>query len=86
MLADSANSALLSVTLPPNSVVMLIVSAGKTPPTCDETVDLRPIAFGHNNGVPNRFLNLRANNPSGVFTQKCLCTTQECFYSLEYEK
>ena len=28
---------------------LLIVSAGKTPPTCDEIVDLRPSACGHNN-------------------------------------
>ena len=29
---------------------LLIVSAGKTPPTCDEIVDLRHSACGHNKG------------------------------------
>ena len=31
-----------------NSHTLLIVSAGKTPPTCDEIVDLRHSACGHN--------------------------------------
>ena len=35
---------------------LLIVSAGKTPPTCDEIVDLRPSACGHDEpgGEPSR--------------------------------
>ena len=36
-------------------------------------------------GFPNRFQIFRANNPSDVFTQKCLCTTQEYFLPLETE-
>ena len=32
-----------------NSHSLLIRSAGKTPPTCDEIVDLRHSACGHNN-------------------------------------
>ena len=34
-------------------------------------------------GFPNRFQIFRANNPSDVFTQKCLCTTQEYFLPLD---
>ena len=34
-------------------------------------------------GFPNRFKIFRANNPSDVFTQKCLCTTQEYFLPLD---
>ena len=34
-----------------NSHSLLIRSAGKTPPTCDEIVDLRHSACGHNNPI-----------------------------------
>ena len=46
---------------------LLIVSAGKTPPTCDEIVDLRHSACGHNNAqfeelgvIDGRWLHLAA--------------------------
>ena len=37
----------------------------------------------NHNRVSKPFPNFRANNPSDVFTQKCLCTTQEYFLPLD---
>ena len=39
----------------------------------------------NHNRVSKPFPNFEANNPSDVFTQKCLCTTQEYFLPLETE-
>ena len=39
----------------------------------------------NHNRVSKPFPNFEANNPSDVFTQKCLCTTQEYFLPLEME-
>ena len=47
---DTAVAGVRTPSIHENPHSLLIVSAGKTPPTCDEIVDLRPSACGHNKG------------------------------------
>ena len=48
---DTAAAGVRTPSIHENPHSLLIVSAGKTPPTCDEIVDLRHSACGHNEGI-----------------------------------